>query len=149
MSESTTSSLPSYSAATASGDSAIPINDSYADFTISDLRAQIVANATIFKPLFTAEKSRGEYELELILARNSSGHHCAMIVRNNVSQKRVEDLHHRKIILKGEGCDSPRRAYEVVLARTSEMVYRMMKGDMPQVRKALPREMMGWSAENV
>lgn len=148
-----TADLPSYSAATADPtSSAVPVNDdsdSYADFTIGDLRAQILSNASMFKPLFITEKTRGEYELEVVLGRSPSGKYFAMLVRDNVLQKRAEDMHHRKIILKGEQCDGARRAYEVVLTRTADMVYRMMRGDVPQIRKALPRDMMGWCADNV
>lgn len=118
----------------------------YADFTISELREQILANATMFKPLFTVEKSRAEYEFELIMLKTPSGKHCTHLVRKNVSQKIDEDVHHGKIILQGEACSSPRRAFEAMLAKTAVILQKMTEGPKPRIVKGLPREMSSWSA---
>jgi lipase chaperone LimK len=71
--------LPSYHAATTELSLTNTISDAayaYAGFTISDLRAQILANAAMIKPIFNNEKTRDEYGLELTLIRGSSGQHA-------------------------------------------------------------------------
>ena len=144
MAESSEAALPSYAAATT--DSSLTNNDAayaYADFTISDLRAQILANAAMIKPIFINEKTRDEYGLELTLIRGSSGQHAAMLLRDNVSQPLREDFYHRKIILRGRAHDMPRQAFEDLLFKTEVILGDMMKGS--KIEHALAREMNGWN----
>ena len=147
MAESSEATLPSYAAATT--DSSVTnnsINDAayaYAGFTISDLRAQILANATMIKPIFNNEKTRNEYGLELALIRGSSGQHAAMLLRDNSSQPSKEDFYHRKIILRGRAYDMPRQAFEDLLFKTEVILGDMMKGS--QIEHALAREMNGFN----
>lgn len=147
MAESSTSAqaaLPSYTEATT--DTSFTNNDAafaYADFTISDLRAQIIANAAMIKPIFSDEKGRNEYGLELTLIRGSSGQHAAMLLRNNIKQPLREDFWHRKIILRGRAYDMPRQAFEDLLFKTEVILGDMMKGT--KIEHALAREMNGWN----
>lgn len=144
MAESSSSALPSYAAATT--DSSLTNNDAayaYADFTISDLRNQIMANAAMIKPIFSSEKNRSEYGMELTLIRGSSGQHAAMLLRNNSSQPLKEDFYHRKIILRGRAYDMPRQAFEDLLFKTEIILGDMMKGT--KIEHALAREMNGWN----
>jgi hypothetical protein len=144
MAESAASALPSYAAATT--DTSLTNNDAayaYADFTISDLRSQIIANAAMIKPIFNIEKNRSEYGLELTLIRGSSGQHAAMLLRNNISQPLREDFYHRKIILRGRAYDMPRQAFEDLLFKTEVILGDMMKGSA--IEHALGREMNGWN----
>ncbi|KAM0715172.1 hypothetical protein Q7P37_009637 [Cladosporium fusiforme] len=138
------SGLPSYSAATSDGSRCVTVHNEYADFTIGELRTQILANASIFKPAFLTEKGRSEYDLELVLIKGRNGQHCTMILRRNTTQKKDEDWNHRKIILDGVACDTPRQAYELMLLKTEEILRSMLepRGDLPpQISKAQPREM--------
>jgi hypothetical protein len=144
MAESSLSALPSYAAATT--EASLTNADAayaYADFTISDLRNQILANAAMIKPIFNIEKSRTEYGLELTLIRGNSGQHAAMLLRNNISQPAKEDFYHGKIILRGRACDMPRQAFEDLLFKTEVILGDMMKGT--KIEHALAREMNGWN----
>jgi ABC-type xylose transport system substrate-binding protein len=138
--------LPSYSAATT--DPSLTNNDAennyaYADFTIGDLRSQIIANAAIIKPIYTAEKARNEYELELVLMRGSTGQHAAMLLRRNVSQTLSYDTRHGKIVLKGKAHATPRQAYEWLLSKTETILGDMLRSS--RIEYSLPREMHGWN----
>lgn len=144
MAENSSSALPSYTAATT--DSSLTNNDAayaYADFTISDLRSQIIANAAMIKPVFTDEKTRGDYGIELALIRGSTGQHAAMLLRDNSSRPSKEDFFHRKIILRGRAYDMPRQAFEDLLFKTEIILGDMMK--CSKIEHALPREMNGWN----
>lgn len=137
----TDSTLPSYSAATnttpqeptttTTSTSLPPTTQThaYADFTLIDLRTQILSNAAVLKPIFNSEKSRSEYELELALSRCSSGQHTAIIVRRNVLQPKKDDWNHGKILMGAAACDSPRLAYEVLLEKTEVVLGKMLKWD--------------------
>lgn len=125
-----TSVLPSYSAATTDPNTTngpMRIDNAYTDFTISDLRAQILANAAMLRPFFTDRKYRSEYEMELILAKCSSGQHTAMLVRNNHAQTIKDDLHHGVIIINGKAHDTPRQAFEALLAKTEDLLGDMLR----------------------
>jgi ABC-type xylose transport system substrate-binding protein len=141
-----TATLPSYSAATT--DPSLTNNDAennyaYADFTIGDLRAQIIANAEVIKPIYTAEKARNEYELELVLMRGSTGQHAAMLLRRNVTQSLYHDTRHGKIILRGKAHATPRQAYESLLHKTETMLGDMLRSS--KIEHSTPREMNGWN----
>jgi len=142
----TAAALPSYSAATT--DPSLTSNDvgsdyAYADFTISDLRAQILANAAIVKPIYSAEKSRSEYELELVLMRGSTGQHAAMLLRRNTTQTLSYDTRHGKIVLRGKAHVGPRQAYESLLAKTETILGDLLRSS--KIEHSLPREMNGWN----
>jgi hypothetical protein len=144
--ESLPTALPSYSAATT--DPSLTNNDAgsdyaYADFTISDLRAQIIANAAVLKPIYTAEKARNEYELELVLMRGSTGQHAAMLLRRNVTQTVRDEYRHGKIVLRGKAYDTPRQAYEGLLSKTETILGDMLRNS--KIEFSLPREMNGWN----
>lgn len=128
MREGSSSGLPSYSAATTdpgNNNSLAGIENAYTDFTISDLRSQILANAALLKPFFTDRKSRSEYDMELILAKDNSGRHKAVLVRSNTVQTIKEDFHHGKILVSGKPQDTPRQAFETLLLKTEKIL-----GDM-------------------
>lgn len=142
----TAAALPSYSAATT--DPSLTSSDigsdyAYADFTISDLRAQILANAAIIKPIYTAEKSRSEYELELVLMRGSTGQHAAMLLRRNTTQTLSYDTRHGKIVLRGKAHVGPRQAYESLLSKTETILGDLLRSS--KIEHSLPREMNGWN----
>jgi hypothetical protein len=137
--------LPSYSAATT--DPSLTNNDAentyaYADFTIGDLRDQINSNAAIIKPIYTTERARNEYELELVLMRGSTGQHAAMLLRNNITQS-LRDPRHGKIVLRGKAHATPRGAYESLLHKTETILGDMLRSS--QIEHSLPREMNGWN----
>jgi hypothetical protein len=140
-----TAALPSYSAATT--DPSLTNNDAentyaYADFTIGDLRAQITSNAAIIKPIYTTEKARNEYELELVLIRGSTGQHAAMLLRRNVTQS-LSDSRHGKIVLRGKAHATPRQAYESLLHKTETILGDMLRSS--KIEHSLAREMNGWN----
>ena len=144
--ETSTAALPSYSAATT--DSSLTITDAgsdyaYADFTVGDLRAQIIANAAIIKPIYNTEKARNEYELELVLMRGTTGQHAAMLLRRNVAQTLSYEGRHGKIVLKGRAYDTPRQAYESLLSKTETILGDMLRSS--RIEYSLPREMNGWN----
>lgn len=146
MAESSEAALPSYTAATTELSLTNTISDAayaYAGFTISDLRAQILANAAMIKPIFNNEKTRNEYGLELTLIRGSSGQHAAMLLRDNSSQTCKDEFYHRKIILRGRAFDMPRQAFEDLLFKTEVILGDMMKNS--KIEHALAREMNGWN----
>ena len=120
------SDLPSYSEAAASPASATtsPIGD-YNDFTISDLRAQILANAMIIRPAFHTDKTRADYEIELVLAKREDQHY-ALICRRNIGRN-DKDRHNHKAILKSNMALTPRRAFEQLLERTEAIVQTMVE----------------------
>ena len=141
-----TAALPSYSAATT--DPSLTNNDAEntyasADFTIGDLRDQINSNAAIIKPIYTAEKARNEYELELVLMRGSTGQHAAMLLRRNVTQSLRDDGRHGKIILRGKAHATPRQAYESLLHKTETILGDMLRSS--KIEHSLPRELNGWN----
>lgn len=118
--------LPSYSEAAASPNSlaSSPSLD-YTDFTISDLRAQIIANAMILRPSFKTDKTRADYEVELVLAKREDQHY-ALIVRRNVGRT-DKDRHNNKALLKSNMATTPRRALEDILGRTEAIIQKMVE----------------------
>lgn len=120
------SDLPSYSEAAASPESIIstPALD-YSDFTISDLRAQIIANAMVIRPAFKTDKTRADYEIELVLAKREDQHYALIVRRNN--GRTDKDRHNNKAILKSNMAVTPRRALEQMLERTEAIVQTMVE----------------------
>jgi hypothetical protein len=144
--ENSSTALPSYSAATT--DPSLTNTDAgsdyaYADFTIGDIRAQIIANAAVIKPIYTAERARNEYELELVLMRGSTGQHAAMLLRRNVTQSLSYESRHGKIVLRGKAHATPRQAYESLLSKTETILGDMLRSS--KIEHSLPREMNGWN----
>lgn len=118
--------LPSYSAAASIAESSAstPALD-YTDFTISDLRAQILANAMIIRPHFKIDKTRADYDIELVLAKREDQHY-ALIVRRNIGRS-DKDRNDNRAIFKSNMAATPRRALEQMLERTEQLIQNMVK----------------------